>query len=204
MILRNYRLVLLFLVIQIQCLLAQKVAFQEGLWALVHPFAAIKIKAISRQCDIIYRQNSQNPQVDDYASGGRKDAYRHVFYMAAFAQKLRTSRVLKLGRAHEKTNYRQFKKRKLEQGELADSMLCVMDLKNNDLGCQLGKQNPNLSLEQLNELSLKTIVEGKAVILKRNKKGQYLNCSNNPITEGSEKKWASDKCLVPSNYNYMD
>ncbi len=80
-----------------------------------------------------------------------------------------------------------------------------MDLQNNELGFRLGQENKG---KDLKELAMKTMLEiqiGKAVILKRNKSGEYLDCQEKPLDlKALGKKWNLPKCLVPSDYNYID
>ena len=80
--------------------------------------------------------------------------------MAAFAQKIKIKKLKKLGIAHEKGNYRQFKKYQNEEGERPDSLSNVMDLKNNDLGLKIGSENKKISLADLKELVINEIKNG--------------------------------------------
>lgn len=177
----------------------------ELFWAISHPVSAIKVKRISKNCYKIYDETKTSEKLDAFISGGKTDAYRHVFYMAAFAQKIKVTKLRKLGKAHEKTNYRQFKKSKKEENELPDSLSSVMDLRNNELGFKIGSENKALSLEQLDVTVISAIKRGEAYIMKRNKKGEYLNCEGQSLfLETRPKKWKQDKCLVASDYNYID
>lgn len=186
---------------------AQNIALSryETCWALVHPFAALKVRKIGKRASAIYRQADLKMRLDAYASGGRLDAFRHVFYMAAFAQKVRVKKLRRLGRAHEKANYRQFLHAGQEEGEVPDSLSSVMDLRNNELGFEIGHTNKKLSLEELKNTVILKIQAGKAVILKRNKNGSYMDCANHVLNmEAFEKRWEIPKCLVPSDTAYED
>ena len=168
-------------------------------WALLHPVAAIKIKIISKRCHPFYHDPAIKTQVDQYASGGQLDALRHVFYMAAYAQKIKARKVRKLGRAHERHNYRQFKRGRLEENERPDSLACEMDLLNNALGIKLGSENKTLALGPLRDLVVLQIRSGKAWILRRNAEGKYVTCSGDEISmEKYTEQWTVPKCLVPS------
>jgi hypothetical protein len=149
---------------------------------------------------VIYEQPNTKIALDNFNNGGKLDAFRHVFFMAAFAQKIKIKKLKKLGIAHEKGNYRQFKKHQNEEGERPDSLSNVMDLKNNDLGLKIGSENKKISLADLKELVINEIKNGKAQIIKRNKQEMYVECNDQIIDMQLYKgKWFVPKCLVPSN-----
>lgn len=176
-----------------------KYSTYEKIWAIKHPFVAMKVKRIST----FIHQHGPQPQLDLFNNGGKQDAYRHLFYMAAFAQKSGIKKIRRLGLAHEKTNYRQFKHSKTEEGEVPDSLGTVMDIYNNDLGLNLGAANKTLSLEDLSALVVTEIKKGKALIMKRDKDGTYLDCSGSKLDlKRSSGKWFVPKCLVRSDYTY--
>ncbi|MGZ4100232.1 MAG: DUF6973 domain-containing protein, partial [Bacteroidia bacterium] len=113
---------------------AQKRSKYEWCWAFSHPIAAIKVKHISKTCYAVYKHDlTIREQLDTFSNGGKLDAFRHVFFMAAFAQKVKTKKLRKLGIAHEKGNYQAFLHSKKEEGEIADSISTVMDLQNNEV-----------------------------------------------------------------------
>src|ERR1041384_6063170 len=86
-------------------------------WAVIHPVAAIRVLRIHRACNQYYKKSVLRSRLDTVENGGKADAYRHVFFMSAFAQKIRIKKLRKLGEAHERTNYRQFVRGKMEQGQ---------------------------------------------------------------------------------------
>ena len=170
----------------------------EFWWALGHPIAAFKVKKIYKKASKLYDENSLKEKLDPYSSGGKLDAFRHVFYFAAFAQKIKPKKVLKLGKAHEKTNYLDFKRGKQEDGLTADSLSCVMDLLNNEVGVRLGRDNRTLSLEELKQkvLELVTVKDGVYHIL-RDSEGRFIDCNNNVIDMSIYKgKWHVPKCIA--------
>lgn len=183
---------------------AQSFTTRHLVWAAFHPFAAIKIKHIHKACDVYYAEMNKHPQLDSYGAGGKLDAFRHTFYMAAFAQKVKVKKLRRLGLVHEKINYRQFKKNRLEQGEVPDSLSSVMDLLNNELGFRIGKTHPQVSLEELRDLVLAAIQQGQALIFKRDVAGNYLKCTDEILSKEELKGWKNNKCLVASNYLYKD
>ncbi len=181
---------------------SQKPSKHERIWAFKHPIAAIKAKHISKKCFIIYEQIKNNKRLDTNSNGGKLDAFRHVFFMAAFAQNIKIKKIDKLGLAHEKANYDQFLKNGFENGEVPDSISSVMDLKNNTLGFEIGIKEKKLNLMELSNLVITNINNGLAVIIKRNKKGKYVDCEGNIILPTATKKWNINKCLVKSNEDY--
>lgn len=178
-----------------------KASGYEWRWAVFHPVAAVKVRKISRQCEQLAKPQLLSQQLDSFNNGGRADAFRHCFFMAAYAQKIRIKKLRKLGIAHEKNNYRQFLRSKNEEGEVPDSLGSVMDLQNNELGFTLGAGNRQLPLEELMKRCLQEIRAGKAVIMKRNSKGRYLDCSGKELDLTSySHSWSIPKCLVSSGF----
>jgi hypothetical protein len=174
----------------------------EKRWALRHPVTALRIKKISRQLLPLYQDTLARERLDRYASGGQLDAFRHVFYMAAFAQKINVSKLRELGRAHEKANYEQFKRGGQEEGEVPDSLGSVMDLANNELGFKMGTKYKKMSLNELRSLVIQAVWEGEATILIRNAYGRYVDCNGREITAQELRRWNTPKCLDHSSIMY--
>ncbi len=175
-----------------------KVSRYEYAWAFAHPFAACKVKKIHKKLKPFYNEAELISSLDSYSQGGKLDAYRHVFYMAAFAQKVKAKKVLKLGKAHEKTNYRQFKKGKGKNIELPDSLSSVMDLWNNEIGVKLARENKDLSYEELKQKVIKLINENKAYYFLRDVNGNFLECDGKTIIDLKKykDKWFVPKCML--------
>lgn len=175
-----------------------RISRYEFWWAVRHPFAAIKVKKVYRKATKIYNENELKVKLDVYSSGGKLDAFRHQFYFAAFAQKIKAKKVLKLGKAHEKTNYLDFKRRKLEDEMLPDSLSGVMDLLNNEVGVRIGRENKKLSLEELRQLVLESIsVRDGAFYILRDNEGRFIDCKNHVIDMSLYKgKWNIPKCIT--------
>jgi len=170
---------------------------------MCHPIAAIKVKKMYSKSYAIYNQPATKIALDNFNNGGKLDAFRHVFFMAVFSQKIKAKKIKKLGIAHEKGNYRQFKKHQNEEGEQPDSLSNVMDLKNNELGLIIGAENKKLPLDELKLKVIKEINAGKATIIKRNSNGHYVDCNNQLIDQKLYvNKWYVPKCLVLSDYIY--
>jgi hypothetical protein len=170
----------------------------EKRWALRYPVAALRIKMISRQLLPLYQDTLAREQLDRYASGGQLDAFRHVFYMAAFAQKIDVSKLRELGQAHEKANYEQFKQGTQEEGEVPDSLDSVMDLANNELGFKIGTEHKKVSLPELQRFVIQAIREGKGLTLLRNTQGKYTDCKGREIPVHELRRWNTPKCLCHS------
>lgn len=183
---------------------SQKRSLPEWCWAFRHPIAAVKVKMISKRCYAIYKTDREiRLTLDTFSNGGKLDAFRHIFFMAAFAQKVNARKVKQLGIAHEKGNYRNFKRSKKEDGELADSLSTVMDLKNNDVGIEIGKQFKKAPLDSLKLIVIKELKAGKGVIIRRRRDGLYTDCNGNIIDLPTYKgKWYVPKCIVNSGYIY--
>jgi len=177
-----------------------RLSSSEFKWAIFHPVAALKVKKITKKCNAIFFAGNIKQELDSFSSGGLLDAYRHTFYMAAYAQKIRIKKIRKLGQAHEKANYRQFQKMQNEEGEIPDSLSSVMDLRNNELGFALGCNNRSLALPALKAKVIEEIKAGKAIVFKRNTAGNYVTCDDKPLKRVSTKSWYVPKCLVPSNH----
>ncbi len=170
----------------------------EKRWAYKHPFAAIKIKKVKKKCDVFYAEIKDHPDLDKYENGGKLDAYRHLFYTLAFTYKVKTNKVISLGIAHEKDNYLSFLKSRNEEGELADSLSCEMDLLNNKEALNLiQKLHHEVNFEKMSAVCIRHIKEGNAWFIKRDEKGNYLKCDGTLIKmEDYKGKWIIPKCLI--------
>src|SRR5258708_40136496 len=172
----------------------------EKYWALFHPCAAIKVKKIYKKCLPLYEEIKKTNILDSFQSGGKLDAFRHVFFMAAFSQSVKINKIRKLGIAHENGNYRHFLNGINEQGELPDSLAGEMDLQNNELGLKIGSQNKKTELNNLKKLVIDEIKKGNAVYFKRNLNGKYQTCAGEIIElEDYREKWFIPKCLIKTN-----
>ncbi len=175
------------------------------LWAIAHPIASFKIKKINKHCLLVYAQKDIKEKLDSFSSGGKLDAFRHIFFMAAFQQKVKIRTLRKLGIAHENENYRQFLKGESNSIFRHDSLSMIMDLNNNEIAFSEFAASNQIALDSLKETVIQLILEGKAFILKRNLKGQLLDCDGNVVLmEGLNTRWYNPYCLVKSDYLYKD
>ena len=169
----------------------------ERCWAIVHPFAALKIKKQLPKAMLIYKEIEQIKLLDTLAYGGKLDAFRHTYVMAYIARSIKVKKLRKLGIAHEKGNKRGFYKNKLEFAERADSMACEMDLRNNEVGFVIGATHKKATNEELKQMVLSEIKNGKVWYLKRNANYQYITCNGKSINLLDYKgMWYVPKCLV--------
>ena len=147
----------------------------------------------------VYEEVKKNNLLDQYASGGKLDAFRHAFAMAYFNRFVSRNKLLKLGIAHEKGNYLDFKRGGFEDGELPDSVSSVMDLKNNAMGLLIGGALKKVSVEELKQKVIEQINAGGLWIIKRNTEGRYMDCKGSVIApEKIKGTWNNSKCLVGS------
>ncbi len=131
-------------------------------WAFFHPLAAIKVKRIYKKNLIIYQEVKQQKLLDTIENGGKLDAFRHGFFMACFAQKIKPKKLIKLGLAHEKDDVHIYsKKRKTEFKDIPDSSSVQMDLYNNQIGIELGRKYRKISSTQLKDTILIYIQKNK-------------------------------------------
>jgi hypothetical protein len=168
----------------------------EKKWVLHHPFAARKAFQITKEVLIVCQKKDTHLLLDTFVSGGRLDAFRHIYWMACLTKGIGPKKAKELGIAHEKANYLQFLSRRLEDGDLPDYPSSKMDSLNNLLGIRIGenwrKANADTNMEEV----VSYINKGSCYVLKRNAKGQFLNCSNNVILASELKKWRNSKCVV--------
>ncbi len=172
----------------------------EYRWAFFHPIAAKKIQKHLIEAMNVYQSVKSSKLLDTVESGGTLDAFRHTYTMAYLSRFVKISKLRKLGKAHERGNEYFFYKNQQEFGERADSLACVMDLRNNELGFEIGKNNKNASKDDLKNIIIEQIKVGNAWKLKKNAQNLYVSCQNEPILIKNYKgKWFLPKCLIKSN-----
>jgi hypothetical protein len=176
-----------------------KLSGPEKCWVIFHPFKAKRAFRISLEARKISDSIKQTNLLDKDANGGQIDAFRHSYWMATLAQKIGRRSAKSLGRAHEKGNYRQYKKNKLEEGTIPDKKSSEMDLFNNNVGINIYRKNKKVSKKRYIELILDKINQGKLKILKKDNKGRYLDCNGSLLPKYEYYgKWENNKCLIPS------
>ncbi|MFN8154007.1 MAG: hypothetical protein U0Y08_06925 [Bacteroidia bacterium] len=173
----------------------------EKTWTLLHPFKAGRAWKISRETRQQVEKFCRHTELDTFNHGGKLDAFRHTFWMARLTQSIGPRAALKLGKAHERGNFRQFKKGKGEDGNVQDSIACVMDLRNNEAGIALGKKHLPTPTDSIAIMVIDLIRTGNLTIMKRNAVGQLCTCEGLLVTlpAGQRRAWALPYCLVRSN-----
>lgn len=176
----------------------KKLSCPEKRWVFFHPFVAKKALKVSLEARRITAELKQQNVLKGTGNSDQLDAFRHTYWMARLAQEIHWRKAKRLGKAHEKGNYRQFKKGKLEDDVLPDKISTEMDFFNNQVGIDLGKLNRGQEIK--NEV-IKLIKEGKCKIIKTDANGNFLDEQNNIIpAEELKGKWENRKVLVNSDY----
>lgn len=176
----------------------KKLSCAEKRWVVFHPFVAKKALQLSLEARTVTAEVKQQRILNGTGNGDQLDAFRHTYWMARLTQEIHWRKAKRLGKAHEKGNYRQFKKGKLEDDVLPDKIIAEMDLFNNEVGLNLGKMNRKQELK--NEV-IKLVKEGKCKIIKTDTNGNFLDEQNNIIpAEELKGKWENRKVLVNSDF----
>ena len=174
----------------------KKLSCPEKWWVVWHPFVAKKAFSISQLARQKTDSIKQNKILKGKGNGDQVDAFRHTFWMAQLTNEIGWRRAKSLGRAHEKGNYKDYKKRRLEDGEVPDKISSDMDYVNNDVGIALGKNTNENLVNKVVEL----VKMGKCKIIKTDAEGNYLDCGGNILLKKDLKgKWENEKCLVWSD-----
>lgn len=172
----------------------------EKCWALWHPFIAKKTWKITQEILKVTDSIASVKTLDGDRNGGQVDAFRHAYWMALLTRQTAWRKALKLGRAHEKGNYLDFKKHRLEDGAHPDKASGDMDLFNNKIGIELGKTSKKTSEKELQQIVIDAILAGKMKIIKKDSLGNFLDVKGNIIPADSlQGKWDNGKCIVNSN-----
>ncbi|MFH1321608.1 MAG: hypothetical protein ABII90_13280 [Bacteroidota bacterium] len=173
----------------------------EKRWVMTHPFVAGKTLKISENARRIAKEMLKDTLMDNYENGGKADAFRHAFWMASLASKIRWRKAYKLGKAHERGNKKDFNKNRYEEGILPDAVSCEMDLWNNKIGLVIGRNNKSVSEDELTQLIKQAVLDGRCKIIKMDKNGNFLDESGKIIpAEEWQGKWENRRCLVESDY----
>jgi hypothetical protein len=181
----------------------QSVSFHEKCWVLFHPFVAKKALRNTRIVLADVDSLKKTGLIGTDMNGGKLDAFRHAYWMATLANSIGKRKSLRLGKAHEKGNYRAFKKHKFEDTILPDSASCEMDLRNNKTGAELISEKSRFGQKkEIQDIIIDALRAGKLSIIKKDKQGNYLFCDGTFIDTNLWKgKWDIPKCLISSDQN---
>lgn len=170
------------------------------MWAVFHPFKAKKASEISMEATRVSDSIAKTDLLDKDIAGGQVDAFRHAYWMARLHQKIGKCAALSLGKAHEKANYKTFKKNKFEDGILPDQASKEMDLFNNKVGLGFTKKGISTNSNELTLKIVNAILMGDLKVIKKDTVGNYLTCDGEIIPSAALlHSWQNRKCLIPSN-----
>ena len=169
----------------------------EKCWVICHPFVAKKALIVTEEARIVTKEVMQEILLKGKGNGGQVDAFRHAFWMANLTLTIGSKRAKKLGNAHEKGNYNDYKKRKLEDGVIPDKVSSEMDYFNNDVGINIGEMTTDFDLKGH---VVEAVKEGRCKIVKTDDAGNFLDIEGDVIPpETLLGKWENEKCLMNSN-----
>lgn len=174
----------------------------EKCWFICHPFSAGNAIRASRQAVVLTDSIISNKLLDSIPAGGQVDAFRHGIWMALMVQTMPEKRALKLGIAHERSNYKWFKKGMLEDGEIICEAFCRMDSLNNRTGASIGSRNKGADVSCLVQKTVAEIQRGMFVVLWMSDKKEFYDCSGKRIDlELYKGQWEIPICLVQSDHS---
>ena len=172
----------------------------EKRWTIVHPFVAMKAWRITQRTRFVTDSLFRIGIPDRDPSGGKLDAFRHTFWMASLSESIGVRKSLSLGRAHEKGNYRDFKRKRFEEGDIPDKAATDMDLFNNKIGTEIGIALKRTNEKYVVDSILKAISNGKMRVVFKDTLGRSCDSSFIPIPEKEmQGRWNTPRILVPSN-----
>ncbi|MCF6298085.1 MAG: hypothetical protein L3J08_08925 [Flavobacteriaceae bacterium] len=180
----------------------KKVSKSEKVWAIFHPLKAKKAFFISKEAEKTKDSIANYGSIGKDNNGGHLDAFKHSFWMASLTQKIGKNAAIKLGKAHEKGNYKTYKNNKLEDGYVPDKISSAMDLHNNKIGVKVGLSNLESSKNKTTNIIISAIKKGEMKIIKKDAVGNFLTCKGIIISKKTLKgKWENNKCLISSDGN---
>lgn len=177
----------------------KKLSKPERRWVIAHVFKAKKAlhvtKKVQQDVDSIRKANT----IGSDLNGGRVDAFKHAYWMASLSMRIGARKALKLGNAHEKGNYLQFKKQHLEEGVLPDSISCEMDLHNNKAGVEAMSSGHKTTYLDIQKKILEMLHVGELLIIRKDEQGNFLDREGNVIDmKMYSGKWGNPKFLISS------
>ena len=178
----------------------KKLSRPEKTWVIMHPFAALKAAGISYNARKTADSLKTSAIMDGDADGGQVDAFRHAYWMAMLCRDIGWRKAYRLGKAHEKGNYLDYKKHRTEDGSLPDKAACDMDLWNNNTGINISLKHAKLSNDSLQKLVTAYVLQGKMKVIRKNAKGEFLDRDYRIIPSDSLRaRWENDKVLDHSD-----
>lgn len=176
----------------------------EKKWVYFHPFIAKRVFEISKEVKKYADSKKVRNSLDGDIDGGQADAFRHTLWMARISRDFGKRAAISLGKAHEDANYLHYLEKRLEDGSVPDHQGSLMDLANNRVGAELGRKHRDASDSELVEIAKSAVLDGRCWVLKKNKKGRYLDSDGEIIPRDSlNGRWETAKVLVRSNKSRM-
>jgi hypothetical protein len=177
-----------------------KLSTPEKYWVIFHPFKAKRAFYVMQEALKTTDSISKIDLIGKDLNGGQLDAFKHSYWMARSSQAIGEIASRKLGKAHEKGNYKSFKKGKNEDGFLPDQPSSEMDLYNNEIGLKIAKKYPDQSKFEIILTVIDEVKSGSMKILKKDCIGNFLTCDKEIIPKDSLiGYWENKKCLVDSD-----
>ncbi|MGI9530817.1 DUF6973 domain-containing protein [Lutimonas sp.] len=171
----------------------------EKWWVVFHPFKAKRALAVSLETLRLTDSIKKAGTVGRDNNGGHLDAFKHTYWMLALSREIGPNSASSLGRAHEKGNFKSFKKGTKEDGFLPDKVSSEMDLFNNQAGVNIYKKYPKDSQDQDVQHVLSHLEKGKLRMIKKDG-SLFINCEGDMIDPLALKgSWENDKCLIPTS-----
>lgn len=179
-----------------------KISCAEKWWVVFHPFIAKKTYNLTRYARTVADSVKKSDVLDGDISGGQVDAFKHAYWMVILSQNIRWRAALRLGKAHEKGNYKSHKKGvRKGYAETHDKISSDMDMWNNHRGIEIGRKHPESSRMATKQMVIDSIQTGGMRIIFKNSAKEFLDCEGIIISsEDHLGKWENDKCLVPSDH----
>lgn len=168
-------------------------------WVLLHPFKAKKGLEISMEATRVSDSISKTDLLDKDIAGGQVDAFRHAYWTARLQQEIGKRAAISLGKAHERDNYKSFKKHRTEDGIVPDQASKEMDLFNNKVGLRFTQKGIPASQNELTQNIVDAILIGDLKVIKKDTSGNYLTCDGALIPSAAlGNSWRNNKCVIPS------
>ncbi|MBN8695019.1 MAG: hypothetical protein J0L87_00700 [Bacteroidetes bacterium] len=180
-----------------------KLSAPEKRWVLFHPFVAKKAFKITQRVLFEVDSLKNAGAIGRDNNGGKLDAFKHAYWMNCLGLAIGKKKALKLGMAHEKGNYIQWKRKFLEDSILPDSVSSEMDKQNNEIGIRLSEKCKHIHFKgEIAYIVMEALQTGKLVVIKKDVSGNYLTCEGAVVNMSEWKgKWNIPKCLVPSSFD---
>lgn len=176
-----------------------KLSTTHQIWVVTHPFKAKKASEISLEATRVSDSVAKTDLLDKDIAGGQVDAFRHAYWTARLQQEIGKRATVSLGKAHERDNYRTFKKHRTEDGIVPDQASKEMDLFNNDVGLRFSQKGISAEKNEITLRIVNAILKGDLKVIKKDTSGNYLTCDGELIPSAAlGNSWQNRKCVIPS------